>query len=134
MEATQSNPAMALLQQAMELISPKMSIPVVIDYDAITKAAVRTVAEERKKIYNRVLFTQKEAQDTYGKSVINALVKRGFLQQYKFDTREAVDREGNPIIKAKGVIYYRIAEIEKAIEDFLFFDCDGLKFLYIALQ
>ena len=63
MEATQSNPAMALLQQAMELISPKMSIPVVIDYDAITKAAVRTVAEERKKIYNRVLFTQKEAQD-----------------------------------------------------------------------
>ena len=46
MEATQSNPAMALLQQAMELISPKMSIPVVIDYDAITKAAVRTVAEE----------------------------------------------------------------------------------------
>lgn len=134
MEATQSNPAMALLQQAMELISPKMSIPVVIDYDAITKAAVRTVAEERKKIYNRVLFAQKEAQDTYGKSVINALVKRGFLQQYKFDTREAVDREGNPIIKAKGVIYYRIAEIEKAIEDFLFFDCDGLKFLYIALQ
>ena len=117
MEATQSNPAMALLQQAMELISPKMSIPVVIDYDAITKAAVRTVAAERKKIYNRVLFTQKEAQDTYGKSVINALVKRGFLQQYKFDTREAVDREGNPIIKAKGVIYYRIAEIEKAIED-----------------
>lgn len=117
MEATQSNPAMALLQQAMELISPKMSIPVVIDYDAITKAAVRTVAEEREKIYNRVLFTQKEAQDTYGKSVINALVKRGFLQQYKFDTREAVDREGNPIIKAKGVIYYRIAEIEKAIED-----------------
>ena len=117
MEATQSNPAMALLQQAMELISPKMSIPVVIDYDAITKAAVRTVAEERKKIYNRVLFTQKEAQDTYGKSVINALVKRGFLQQYKFDTREAVDREGNPITKAKGVIYYRIAEIEKAIED-----------------
>ena len=117
MEATQSNPAMALLQQAKELISPKMSIPVVIDYDAITKAAVRTVAEERKKIYNRVLFTQKEAQDTYGKSVINALVKRGFLQQYKFDTREAVDREGNPIIKAKGVIYYRIAEIEKAIED-----------------
>lgn len=117
MEATQSNPAMALLQQAMELISPKMSIPVVIDYDAITKAAVRTVAKERKKIYNRVLFTQKEAQDTYGKSVINALVKRGFLQQYKFDTREAVDREGNPIIKAKGVIYYRIAEIEKAIED-----------------
>ena len=117
MEATQSNPAMALLQQAMELISPKMSIPVVIDYDAITKAAVRTVAEERKKIYNRVLFTQKEAQETDGKSVINALVKRGFLQQYKFDTREAVDREGNPIIKAKGVIYYRIAEIEKAIED-----------------
>lgn len=60
MEATQSNPAMALLQQAMELISPKMSIPVVIDYDAITKAAVRTVAEERKKIYNRVLFTQRK--------------------------------------------------------------------------
>lgn len=117
METTRANPAMTLLQQAMELMSPSINIPVVIDYDAITKAAVKTVTEERMKIYNRVLLTQKEAQDTYGKSVINALVKRGFIQQYKFDTRDTVDRNGNPIKKAKGVIYYRLAEIENAIED-----------------
>lgn len=114
MEST--NPVATLLQQALGLISTNMSIPVAIDYDAITKAAVKTVEEERRKIYDKVLVTQKEAQDTYGKSVINALVKRGVLQKYKFDTRETVDREGNPIIKAKGVIYYRKAEIESAVE------------------
>lgn len=114
METT--NPVATLLQQALGLMSTNVSIPVAIDYDAITKAAVKTVEEERRKIYNKVLVTQKEAQDTYGKSVINALVKRGVLQKYKFDTRETVDREGNPIIKAKGVIYYRKAEIESAVE------------------
>lgn len=114
METT--NPVATLLQQALGLMSTNVSIPVAIDYDAITKALVKTVEEERRKIYNKVLVTQKEAQDTYGKSVINALVKRGVLQKYKFDTRETVDREGNPIIKAKGVIYYRKAEIESAVE------------------
>lgn len=118
MDITQnSNPIATLLEQALGLVSNNMSIPVVIDYNALSKAVIRSVDEERKKIYPRVLVTQKEATDTYGQSVIKALVKRGFLQQYKFDIRDTVDREGNPIKKAKGVIYYRLEEIERSIEE-----------------
>lgn len=90
-----------------------------IDYDAIVAAARKALKEEQNKMKNdpRVLLTQNEAKNIYGKSVIPALVKRGFLQKYKFDTREVIDKDGEPIKKAKGVIYYRVSEIEKAIEE-----------------
>ncbi|RHJ83498.1 hypothetical protein [Parabacteroides sp. AM08-6] len=115
MEAN-TNPVATLLQQALGLMSNNVTIPVSIDYEAITKAAIKTVEEERKKIYSKVLITQNEADSIYTKQVIRALVKRGHLQQYKFDFRDAVDREGNPIRKTKGAIYYRVEEIEKSIE------------------
>lgn len=111
------NPVASLLEQALGLVSSNMNIPVVIDYNAIVKAAVKTVDEERRRIYPRVLLTQKEASDTYGQSVIKALVKGGYLQQYKFGIRDTVDREGNPVKKARGVIYYRMEEIEQSIEE-----------------
>lgn len=145
METVQVNPVASLLQQALEMTSKNMSIPVVIDYKAITKAVVQVIDEERRKIQDKILVTQSEAIGLIGKSVvkslvdrnilkpynfntnetvikegksaIKSLVKRGILQQYRFDTREAVDRKGNPIVKAKGVIYYRMAEIEEAIEN-----------------
>lgn len=110
------DPVVLLLQQALELLSSKPA-PISINYEEITKAAVKMVKEEKEKIYPRVLVTQNEAIEKYGKSVIKALVKRGHLQQYKFDTREACDSEGNVITKAKGVIYYRVAEIEDSIEN-----------------
>lgn len=111
------NPVASLLQQALGLVSSNMSIPVVIDYNAITRAVFKALNEERKKIQPRVLITQKDAMDTYGQSVIKSLVKRGFLQQYKFDVKEMVDREGNLIKKTKGVIYYRVEEIERGVEE-----------------
>lgn len=111
------NPVASLLQQALGLVSSNMSIPVVIDYNAITLAVFKALNEERKKIQPRVLITQKDAMDTYGQSVIKSLVKRGFLQQYKFDVKEMVDREGNLIKKTKGVIYYRVEEIERGVEE-----------------
>lgn len=91
-----------------------------IDYDAIVAAARKALKEEQNKMKSdpRVLLTQNEAKKIYGKSVIPALVKRGKLQKYKFDTREVtIDKDGEPIKKAKGVIYYRVSEIEDAIEE-----------------
>lgn len=144
MEAN-TNPVATLLQQALGLMSNNVSIPIVIDYEAITKAAIRAVKEEKMKIQDKILVTQNEAIGLIGKSVVKSLVDRkillpydfdkektenregklavkslvncGALQQYKFDTRDALDREGNPVKKAKGVVYYRLSEIERAIED-----------------
>ena len=64
----------------------------VIDYDAIVAAAKKALKEEQLKMKSdpRVLVTQNEAKNIYGKEVIPRLVKRGFLQKYKFDTREVM--------------------------------------------
>lgn len=119
MEQNNNNPVAALLQQALSLAEKSVGIPVIVDYEAITKAAIKAAREEREKIAAdpRVLVTQNEAHIRYGKSVIIALVRRGYLQQYKFDLREVYDEEGNLIKKAKGVVYYRVIEIEKAVEE-----------------
>ena len=111
-----TNPAL-LLQQALAAMMAQVKEPPRIDYEAITRAAIKTVNEEKARIFDKVLITKNEANISYGKAVINALVKRGLLQEYRFDTRIAVDREGNEIKKAKGVIYFRLAEIEQAVED-----------------
>ena len=119
MESNNNNPVAALLQQALSLSEKSTGIPVIIDYEAITRAAIKAVREEREKIASdpKRLVTQNEAHIRYGKSVIVALVRRRYLQQYKFDLQEVYDEEGNLIMKAKGVIYYRVIEIEKAVED-----------------
>lgn len=119
MEPNNNNPVAALLQQALSLSEKSVGIPVIVDYEAITRAAIRAAREERERIASdpKVLVTQNEAHIRYGKSVIIALVRRGYLQQYKFDLREAYDEKGNLIKKAKGVIYYKVVEIEKALED-----------------
>lgn len=119
MEPNNTNPVVTLLQQALSLTEKSVGIPVVVDYEAITRAAIRAAREERERIASdpKVLVTQNEAHIRYGKSVIIALVRRGYLQQYKFDLREAYDEKGNLIKKAKGVIYYKVVEIEKALED-----------------
>lgn len=119
MEPNNNNPVAALLQQALSLSEKSAGIPVIVDYEAITRVAIRAAREERERIASdpKVLVTQNEAHIRYGKSVIIALVRRGYLQQYKFDLREAYDEKGNLIKKAKGVIYYKVVEIEKALED-----------------
>ncbi|MBC8603183.1 hypothetical protein H8784_15840 [Parabacteroides acidifaciens] len=114
-----ANPVATLLEQALSLAQHSAGIPVIVDYDAITRAAIKVAREEREKIASdpKILLTQNEAHIRYGKSVITALVRRGYLQQYKFDLREAYDEEGCLIRKAKGVVYYRVIEIEKALEE-----------------
>lgn len=114
-----SNPLATLLQQALSLSEKTAGIPVIVDYDAITRAAIKVAREERERIASdpKILITQNEAHTRYGKSVIIALVRRGYIQQYKFDLKEVYDEEGELIKKTKGVVYYRVIEIEKALED-----------------
>lgn len=119
METTITSPIQALLRQASDLAAQTAPIIIDIDYEAITRAAVKVVREAQAKIAcdPRVLLTQNEAHKAYGKSVITSLLRRGRLQQYKFDLREVHDKDGQLITKAKGVVYYRVVEIETAIEE-----------------
>ena len=119
MTTANNNPVSALLQQALSLSEKSAGIPVIVDYDAISKAVIKAFRNEREKIASdpKVLVTQNEAHNRYGKSVITALVRRGYLQKYKFDMSENYDDDGNLIKKAKGVVYYRVIDIEKGIEE-----------------
>lgn len=119
MTTANNNPVSALLQQALSLSEKSVGIPVIVDYDAISKAVIKAFRNEREKIASdpKVLVTQNEAHNRYGKSVIAALVRRGYLQKYKFDMSENYDDDGNLIKKAKGVVYYRVIDIEKGIEE-----------------
>lgn len=119
MTATKENPAVGLLLQAVALLQNTNGIPVVIDYEAITRQAVKAAREEMQRWRKdpRVLITQNEANQRYGKSVITSLVRTGYLQQYKFGFRESYDENGEKIVRSKGVIYYRTTDIEEAIEN-----------------
>lgn len=116
--ASQNNPIASLLQQALSLTENTVGVPVIIDYEAIARAAIQVFLErEEKRLQNpRLVITQNEAHNLYGKNVIPALVRRNHLQQYKFDMREVYGLDGEVIRKAKGVIYYRVIDIERAIE------------------
>ena len=78
--------------------------------------AIRMYREERKKINEKCVITQFEAQNRYGRSVINLLLERGLLERMAFGTRDCVDSEGNTITKRKGNIYYRVRDIEDALD------------------
>ena len=80
------------------------------------EVAIKAYKEERKKINEKCVVTQFEAQNRYGRSVINLLLERGMLERMAFGTRECVDSEGNPVTKRKGNIYYRISDIEDALD------------------
>lgn len=116
---TVNNPLAAVLEQALELAANLPQITINIDYDAITRAAIKAVREERRRLQEdpRVVITQSEAHKRYGKKTIAPLMRRGYLQPYKFDLNEVYDEEDNLVIRAKGVIYFRVVDIEKAIEE-----------------
>lgn len=116
---TVPNPISALLEQAKGLADNMQQLQVTIDYDAITRAAIKAVREERKRLQEdpRIVITQSEAHKRYGKKTIAPLMRRGYLQPYKFDLNEVYDEEDNLVIRAKGVIYFRVVDIEKAIEE-----------------
>lgn len=116
---TVNNPLASILEQAQELAANIPQFTVNIDYDALAKAAIKVFRDEQKKFQDnpRILLIQSEAHKMYHRTVIQALTRRGFLQPYKFDFQEYYDIDGNLITKAKGVVYYRAVDIEKAIEE-----------------
>lgn len=109
--------AKMLIEKAMELIIDGANNKD-IEYETITKIAIKTVKEEMAQMRKntKVLITQFQAGKDYGSSVIRALIKRGLIQEYKFDYRDVVGIDGEPVKKTKGVKYFRVAEIEDAIE------------------
>ena len=80
------------------------------------EVAIKAYKEERKKINEKCVITQFETQNRYGRSVISLLLERGLLERMAFGTRECVDSEGNPLTKRKGNIYYRVSDIEDAMD------------------
>ena len=116
---TNGNPVAQLLEQALSLTNFQVGIPVIIDYDSIVQAAIKAYREEqeRKAKDPKVLIRQAEAYSRYGRRVIVSLVRRGKLQKYRFDIREEENEEGLIEKSAAGNVYYRLAEIENAIEE-----------------
>lgn len=115
----QQNPMLPLLNQLTSLAKQQQGVPVVIDYNHLVRCVVQVFREEwaKAKRNPKVIIAQAEAYEKYNRSVIQTLVRRGKLQKYRFDCREAEDEDGNIYRTAKGNIYYRVAEIEQAIED-----------------
>lgn len=105
------------LAKAFSLLLEDVTIE--IDYKKLARETVKAIIEEREKERKnpRVVITQRQAIERYGRHVIMPLVKRGFLHPYKFDYRECTDEDGVTITKTKGLTYYRVADIEEAIEN-----------------
>ena len=51
-----ANPVATLLEQALTLAQHSAGIPVIVDYDAITRAAIKVAREEREKIASDLKF------------------------------------------------------------------------------
>lgn len=93
-----------------------ISTPKEIDYDRIVNTVVKVIDERHSLLLDKMVITKNEANIRYGKEVIRPLIKRGILTPYKFDTRTVVDSDGDSFKKAKGTIYFKVTEIEQALE------------------
>ena len=79
------------------------------------REAIRCYRQELERTDGKRLLTKKQADDIYGRSVIDALVKRGFLRPRKFDMTE-VTEDGETYMKPKGNVYFKLTEIEAALD------------------
>ena len=79
------------------------------------REAIRCYRQELERTDGKRLLTKKQADDTYGRSVIDALVRRGYLKPRKFDMTE-VTEDGETYMKPKGNVYYKLTEIEAALD------------------
>ena len=66
----------------------------------------------------RILIVKSEAERMVGgRMILKSLEKRGFIFPYRFDTKEMLDEDGEPFKAAQGRIYFKLCELEKALED-----------------
>ena len=84
--------------------------------EEIVGLVIQTMRSEQRRLSEKVLVTQNEANQRYGKNVIRSLRNRRILKPYKFDTKSYFDPDGEEVTVAKGTIYYRLSDIEDALE------------------
>ncbi|WP_321437294.1 hypothetical protein [uncultured Bacteroides sp.] len=74
--------------------------------------------EKQKRANPRILIVKSEAEKMVGgRMVLKALEKRGFIFPYQFGIEDMIDEDGNLLKKIQGRVYYRLCEIEKALEN-----------------
>ena len=108
-----------LLDQLTTLAKQQQGVPVIIDYEHLVRCVVRVFREEWDKAMktSKRLISQAEAYERYNRSVITNLVARGKLQQHRYECKEIEDEDGNVCRLPVGKIFYRVSEIEHALED-----------------
>lgn len=88
----------------------------------LTKIAARVyeLVEERKKRERegKILATRRWLENRYGSTPIRALIKLRLIFPYSFGMEEMEDPDGNVVVRKKGVDYYRVSDVERALEDF----------------
>ena len=84
--------------------------------EEIVGLVIQTMRSEQRRLSEKVLVTQNEANQRYGKNVIRSLRNRRILKPYKFDTKSYFDSDGEEVTISKGTIYYRLSDIEDALE------------------
>ena len=84
--------------------------------EEIVGLVIQTMCSEQRRLSEKVLVTQNEANQRYGKNVIRSLRNRRILKPYKFDTKSYFDSDGEEVTVSKGTIYYRLSDIEDALE------------------
>ncbi len=66
----------------------------------------------------KVIATRDWFDKNYGEAVMRQLVKHKLIFPYAFGTREVTGPDGEPVVKRQGAIYFRVSDVESAIEDF----------------
>lgn len=81
---------------------------------------VYELVEERKKRERegKILATRRWLENRYGSTPIRALIKLRLIFPYSFGMEEMEDPDGNVVVRKKGVDYYRVSDVERALEDF----------------
>ena len=111
-------PQEVITEQALRQLIQGMMRP--IDTAEIARVAareaIRCYRQEIEKTDGKRLLTRKQADDLYGRNVIEALVRRGHLKPMRFDEARVIDEDGEVYMKPKGNVYFKLIEIEQAIE------------------
>ena len=111
-------PQEAQTEQALRQLIQGMMRP--IDTAEIARVAareaIRCYRQEIEKADGKRLITKKQADDLYGRNVIEALVRRGHLKPRRFDEAKVTAEDGEVYMRPKGNVYFKMAEIEQAIE------------------
>ena len=81
---------------------------------------IRAYKNERESKLNdkRILIVKSDAEKRFGgRMVIKNLEVRGLIAPYQFGIEEVIEEDGNPIKRGQGYIYYKLSDLNEAIEN-----------------